>query len=243
MRVFLSHPGCSTWAGGRPGRPAVRSGGAAAGSAGSAAAAPAGCHRRRAPTLRHAATNAAPWPIRPTAHSAPPTGWTTATTPSAWPLRSASGNRPTSPTARAVPSPGGTPGSMFSSAGRGSEWTTHVTTKQTLSGVNQEAAEWARRSKYGSRELPPRSQRPSALRRPPYEDVAGDRAVAGETSAANVKTRRSPPTFALDVLPVEASDAPAWLSRLKKSSATSGISCCARWAARASRRSRPPGSS
>jgi hypothetical protein len=32
---------------------------------------------------------------------------------------------------------------------RGSEWTTHVTTKQTLSGVNQDAAEWARKSKYG----------------------------------------------------------------------------------------------
>ena len=33
---------------------------------------------------------------------------------------------------------------------QGSEWTTHVTTKETLSGVNQEAAEWARRSKYGA---------------------------------------------------------------------------------------------
>jgi hypothetical protein len=33
---------------------------------------------------------------------------------------------------------------------RGSEWTTHVTTKETLSGVNQEAAEWARKSKYGN---------------------------------------------------------------------------------------------
>ena len=54
---------------------------------------------------------------------------------------------------------------------QGSEWTTHVTTKQTLSGVNQEAAEWARRSKYGAEQLPPRSQRPSALRRTPYEDV------------------------------------------------------------------------
>jgi hypothetical protein len=32
---------------------------------------------------------------------------------------------------------------------QGTEWTTHVTTKQTLSGVNQEAAEWARKSKYG----------------------------------------------------------------------------------------------
>ena len=33
---------------------------------------------------------------------------------------------------------------------QGSEWTTHVTTKQTLSGVNQDAAEWARKSKYGN---------------------------------------------------------------------------------------------
>jgi len=33
---------------------------------------------------------------------------------------------------------------------RGGEWTTHVTTKQTLSGVNQDAAEWARASKYGA---------------------------------------------------------------------------------------------
>jgi hypothetical protein len=33
---------------------------------------------------------------------------------------------------------------------RGGEWTTHVTAKQTLSGVNQEAAEWARASKYGA---------------------------------------------------------------------------------------------
>lgn len=33
---------------------------------------------------------------------------------------------------------------------RGSEWTTHVTTKQTLTGVNQDAAEWARKSKYGN---------------------------------------------------------------------------------------------
>ncbi len=32
---------------------------------------------------------------------------------------------------------------------RGSEWTTHVTTQRTLSGVNQDAAEWARKSKYG----------------------------------------------------------------------------------------------
>lgn len=33
---------------------------------------------------------------------------------------------------------------------QGSEWTTHVTTQQTLAGVNQDAAEWARKSKYGA---------------------------------------------------------------------------------------------
>jgi hypothetical protein len=33
---------------------------------------------------------------------------------------------------------------------RGGEWSTHVTTQQTLAGVNQDAAEWARKSKYGS---------------------------------------------------------------------------------------------
>ena len=33
---------------------------------------------------------------------------------------------------------------------QGSEWTTHVTNHQTFSGVNQEAADWARRSRYGA---------------------------------------------------------------------------------------------
>lgn len=33
---------------------------------------------------------------------------------------------------------------------RGSEWTTHVTTKQTLTETNQGAAEWARQSRYGA---------------------------------------------------------------------------------------------
>jgi hypothetical protein len=32
---------------------------------------------------------------------------------------------------------------------RGGEWTTHVTTKQTLTETNQSAAEWARQSRYG----------------------------------------------------------------------------------------------
>ena len=32
---------------------------------------------------------------------------------------------------------------------RGGDWTTHVTTKQTLSETNQAAGEWARTSKYG----------------------------------------------------------------------------------------------
>jgi hypothetical protein len=32
----------------------------------------------------------------------------------------------------------------------GSEWTTHVTTKQTLVDVNNSAADWANRSKYGA---------------------------------------------------------------------------------------------
>lgn len=33
---------------------------------------------------------------------------------------------------------------------RGDEWTTHVTTQKTFAGVNQDGAEWARKSKYGA---------------------------------------------------------------------------------------------
>jgi hypothetical protein len=32
----------------------------------------------------------------------------------------------------------------------GSDWTTNITTRQTLSEVNRDAAEWARKSKYGA---------------------------------------------------------------------------------------------
>jgi hypothetical protein len=33
---------------------------------------------------------------------------------------------------------------------RGGDWTTNVTTRQTLGEVNRDAAEWARKSKYGA---------------------------------------------------------------------------------------------
>ena len=91
------------------------------------------------------------------------------------------------------------------------------------------------------RQLPPRSQRPSALGRSPYEDVAGDSGKV-QRPAEPLQPRCENAAFCFYIcvrlFPVEASDASTWLSRLKKSSATSAISCCARWAARASRRSK-----
>ena len=95
-------------------------------------------------------TDVAPWPTPPMAPLVPPTAWRTAPTPSVWPSTSADGNRPT----RRDCSRGVVirRDSWFhvQFCRLGSDWTTHITTKQTMAETTRDAAEWARTSKYGT---------------------------------------------------------------------------------------------